>query len=468
MTTPTEAGEVSKQLLTEPASASLSELPYAPSLSFGQVPNQAEQSQPMPSQSSYLQFDGLVQNYQALAADLQLGSLGRPSSSAAASSTMLQPPEQALSGTQQAMLAAQHAMATARYSAPSHTLMHYPIATPSNLDQSEAEPGLTLTGELQQAITQSSGYPADAVPGNGEVPLDPSRPLAQEDDQASVETQDLNMSPGTKKGRLRRSVRKKRAREGGEQTSRKAPTPITLAVTPVLAAITQAQPIQCLEGENQDCPELIIQSTTPEDIMETAKNFLMEQTKQGSPKGRKTRPQEALAKVLALPIVLAVLAQYPIAKAARELGVGETCLKSACRQANIKRWPHRAMQSVAKLSIDNQYSGVCKEEADRMRLGLPLSGEFRKTRQKKYKEKHEQGRIAATGLCMLRGKNGTPEGDELGAEQSEQHLTDQQLDQQVQQQPDPAASDAALPVIEMPAVEVIGQAEVPVTQAEAV
>lgn len=66
----------------------------------------------------------------------------------------------------------------------------------------------------------------------------------------------------------------------------------------------------------------------------------------------------ALLQVLGLPIVLAVLAQYPIAKAAKELGVGETCLKSACRQANIKRWPHRAMQSVAKLSIDNQYSGV--------------------------------------------------------------------------------------------------------------
>ncbi len=257
MASATEAGEVSKQLLTEPASASLSELPYAPSLSFGQVPNQAEHSQQLPSQSSYLQFDGLVQNYQALAADLQLGSLGRPSSNAAASSNMMQPPEEALSGTQQAMLAAQHAMATARYSASSHTLVQYPIATPSNLDHSEAEPGLTLTGELQQAITQSSGYPADAVPGNGEVPLDPSRPLAQEDDQASVETQDLNTSPGTKKGRLRRSVRKKRAREGGEQTSRKAPTPITLAVTPVLAAITQAQPIQCVEGENQDCPGLL-------------------------------------------------------------------------------------------------------------------------------------------------------------------------------------------------------------------
>ena len=104
-----------------------------------------------------------------------------------------------------------------------------------------------------------------------------------------------------------------------------------------------------------------------------------------------------------------------------------------------------------------------------MRLGLPLSGEFRKTRQKKYKEKHEQGRIAAAGLCLLRGENGTPEGDDVGAEQSQQQLTSQQLDQQVQQQPDPAAPDAALPVIEMLAVEVIGQSvpDVPVTQAEA-
>lgn len=58
---------------------------------------------------------------------------------------------------------------------------------------------------------------------------------------------------------------------------------------------------------------------------------------------------------------------------------------------------------------------VCKEEADRMRLGLPLSGEFRKTRQKKYKEKHEQGRIAAAGLCLLKGENET-EGQEGGAQ----------------------------------------------------
>ena len=42
-----------------------------------------------------------------------------------------------------------------------------------------------------------------------------------------------------------------------------------------------------------------------------------------------------------------------------------------------------------------------------MRLGLPLSGEFRKTRQKKYKEKHEQGRVAAAGLCLLKGENET-------------------------------------------------------------
>lgn len=42
--------------------------------------------------------------------------------------------------------------------------------------------------------------------------------------------------------------------------------------------------------------DLIIQSSTPEAIMETAKSFLADQTKQGS-KGKKTRPQEALAKV---------------------------------------------------------------------------------------------------------------------------------------------------------------------------
>lgn len=47
-----------------------------------------------------------------------------------------------------------------------------------------------------------------------------------------------------------------------------------------------------------------------------------------------------------------------------------------------------------------------------MRLGLPLSGEFRKTRQRKYKEKHEQGRIAAAGLCLLKGEN-EAEGAEL-------------------------------------------------------
>ena len=71
-----------------------------------------------------------------------------------------------------------------------------------------------------------------------------------------------------------------------------------------------------------------------------------------------------------------------------------------------------------------------------MRLGLPLSGEFRKTRQKKYKEKHEQGRIAAAGLCLLRGENGACEGGDGNAEQ-------QQLQQQGgQQQPDPAAPDA--------------------------
>ena len=71
---------------------------------------------------------------------------------------------------------------------------------------------------------------------------------------------------------------------------------------------------------------------------------------------------------------------------------------------------------------------VCKEEADRMRLGLPLSGEFRKTRQKKYKEKHEQGRVAAAGLCLLKGENET---DGSGTQA-------QPIPAEVQTQPDPA------------------------------
>ena len=253
MPTQTEAADVSKQLLSEPASASLSELPYPPGLSFGQMPVSADQTQPPSSQPPYLQFDGLVQNYQALAtADLNLASLGRPSGSTAASIGMLQP--EGLSGTQQAVLAAQQAMATAQFSAPA--LVPYSLATSSSLPQAAAPSSLPLTMELQQAIAQSSGYAGEAVTTTAEIPLDPNRPVVlQEDDAVSVETQDVNASPGSKKGRSRRSVRsKKRSREGGEQTSRKTPTPITLAVTPVLAAITQAQPIQCLEGDNQDCP----------------------------------------------------------------------------------------------------------------------------------------------------------------------------------------------------------------------
>ena len=254
MPTQTEAADVSKQLLSEPASASLSELPYPPGLTFGQLPVSADQAQPPTSQPPYLQFDGLVQNYQALAApDLNLASLARPSTSSAANNGMPQP--EGLTGTEQAVLAAQQAMATAQYTAPAP--LPYPLANSSSLPQPAGPSSLPLTMELQQAIAQSSGYVGDPVPTNPELPLYPNRPVElQDDDAVSVETQDVNASPGTKKGRPRRSVRsKKRAREGGEQTSRKkTPTPITLAVTPVLAAITQAQPIQCLEGDNQDYP----------------------------------------------------------------------------------------------------------------------------------------------------------------------------------------------------------------------
>ena len=93
-----------------------------------------------------------------------------------------------------------------------------------------------------------------------------------------------------------------------------------------------------------------------------------------------------------------------------------------------------------------------------MRLGLPLSGEFRKTRQKKYKEKHEQGRIAAAGLCLLRGENGTPEGDDIAAHQQKQlqQLQDEQQQPQ-QQQPDPALHDAVLPEAELPVTQALHQ-----------
>ena len=115
-----------------------------------------------------------------------------------------------------------------------------------------------------------------------------------------------------------------------------------------------------------------------------------------------------------------------------------------------------------------------------MRLGLPLSGEFRKTRQKKYKEKHEQGRIAAAGLCLLRGENGTPEGEEGTVDQQKQQQPDQhvqqqqqqqqqqQPDQHVQQQPDPAAPDMVLPDVALAPAEVVGESlqQLPAVQSE--
>ena len=107
-----------------------------------------------------------------------------------------------------------------------------------------------------------------------------------------------------------------------------------------------------------------------------------------------------------------------------------------------------------------------------MRLGLPLSGEFRKTRQKKYKEKHEQGRIAAAGLCLLRGENGTPEGEEGTVDQQQQQQPDQhgqqqqqheqqqqeqQPDQHIQEQTDHAAPEMVLPDVALAPAEVVGE-----------
>ena len=242
--------DISKPLLIEPAAPSAAQLPYAPSLSFGQTPIYAppvlSDAAQTSSQAPYLQFDGLFQSYPA--ADGQLSN-PPPSSSGAPQSVSMQAHPDAIQpgtlyGTQQAMLAAQHAVATAQYG--SSSLLPYPVAA-SSMDQPETSFAFPLSMELQQAITQPIANLTDSL---GSPLIPPSAP--QEDDQASVETQDAT-AQRAKKDRTRRSVRKKRPRAPGEPSSRKPPAPITLSVTPVLAAITEAQPVHCI-GNDQSCP----------------------------------------------------------------------------------------------------------------------------------------------------------------------------------------------------------------------
>lgn len=245
--------DISKPLLIEPAAASAAQLPYAPSLSFSQAPTYAPPVSTDPaqttSQAPYLQFDGLVQSYPALAADGQLSNPPQTSSGASQSASIMQAHPDAIQpgtlyGTQQAMLAAQHAVATAQYG--SSSLLPYPVA-PSSMDQPDTSFTFPLSIELQQAISQPITNLTDSL---GSPLIPPSAP--QEDDQASVETQDASAQKA-KKDRLRRSVRKKRPRAPGELSTRKPPTPITLSVTPVLAAITEAQPVHCI-GNDESCP----------------------------------------------------------------------------------------------------------------------------------------------------------------------------------------------------------------------
>lgn len=245
--------DISRPLLIEPAAASAAQLPYAPSLSFGQTPIYAPPAQTNSaqtnSQSSYLQFDGLVLNYPSLAADMQLSHPAHTSDGVVQSSNMMQTHPDAVQpgtmyGTQQAMLAAQHAVATAQYGSTS--LLPYPVA-PATMDQPDATFSLPLTMELQQAIAQPMARLTDTLPG----PLLPPS-ATPDDDQASVETQDL-AAQAAQRDKARRNVRKKRPRAPGEPSTRKPPTPITLSVTPVLAAITEAQPVHCI-GTDQNCP----------------------------------------------------------------------------------------------------------------------------------------------------------------------------------------------------------------------
>lgn len=209
-------------------------------------PGQSEPAQPS-SQAPYLQFDGLVQSYPSLAANLQLSSASpnstealQPSGLAQMHTNNTQPAN--MYGTQQAMLAAQHAVAAAQYT--SSSMLPYPVAPPS-MDQPESSYALSL--ELQQAITQPVAHLTDPMAN----PLIPPT-VMQDDDQASVETQDA-AAQKAKQDKARRSVRKKRPRAPGEPSARKPPPPITLSVTPVLAAITEAQPIHVI-GSDQNCP----------------------------------------------------------------------------------------------------------------------------------------------------------------------------------------------------------------------
>ena len=250
MSTQTEAAlDISRPLLIEPAAANATQLPYAPSLTFGQAPTIAPTALTEAAQSSLqgprLQFEGLVQSYPPIAPDLQPSHLSQSDAGQAPVNIMQPHPDSiqpgTLYGTQQAMLAAQHAVATAQYGA---SQLPFPTG-PIIVEQAESSFSLPLSIELQQAIAQPITQLNEALPLVSPVVL-------QGDDQASQDTQDT-AAQKAKKERLRRSIRKKRPRDNKDPSSRKPPAPITLSVTPVLQAITEAQPMQCL-GPDQNCP----------------------------------------------------------------------------------------------------------------------------------------------------------------------------------------------------------------------
>lgn len=250
-TQPEVALSISKPLLIEPAAPSAAQLPYAPSLTFGQTPAYAPPVQTEAAQSSsqapFPYFDGL--SFPPSAVNVQPGNPPQSSADELQSSDIMQPHSNAaqpgaLYGTQQALLAAQHAVATAQYNPPG--MLPYPVA-PASMDQPDSSFSLPLTMELQQAIAQPIPHATDPL----SIPLIPPT-VAQDDDQASVETQDA-AAQKAKQDKARRSVRKKRPRVPGEPSTRKPPGPITLSVTPVLAAIAEAQPMQCI-GNDQHCP----------------------------------------------------------------------------------------------------------------------------------------------------------------------------------------------------------------------
>ncbi|GAB4826202.1 hypothetical protein Ancab_009067 [Ancistrocladus abbreviatus] len=95
--------------------------------------------------------------------------------------------------------------------------------------------------------------------------------------------------------------------------------------------------------------------------------------------------------------------EMPISKAAKKLNVGLTVLKKRCRELEIKRWPHRKLQSLRSLIRNVKELGLLEEverleEHRRMVKKLPqmeLTERTKKLRQACFKANYKRRRTLA-------------------------------------------------------------------------